>query len=116
VSSCIFEQKELENRISMGESSRRNLWKRNRRSTWEGGNSKLLCNIQQDTKKRNKKRYPERKHKKMQSQWEETTKGAITKEFFPNVERRPAVILNLSPNITTIMTKAMETFDLTYTD
>ena len=39
-----------------------------------------------------------------QSQWEETTKGAITKEFFPSVESRLAVNLNLSPNITTIMT------------
>ena len=30
---------------------------------------------------------------------EETTKGAITKEFFPSVERRLAVNLNLSPNV-----------------
>ena len=40
----------------------------------------------------------------MQSQREETTKGAITKEFFPSVERRLAVNLNLIPNVTTIMT------------
>ena len=72
--------------------------------TCEGGNSKLLSNIQQDTKKRYKKGYPERKHKKMQIQWEETPKGAITKEFFPSAERRQAVNLNLSPNVTTIMT------------
>ena len=39
-----------------------------------------------------------------QSQWQETTKGAITEEFFPSVERRLAVNLNLSPNETTIMT------------
>jgi hypothetical protein len=30
-------------------------------------------------------------------------KGAITKEFFPSVERRLAVNLNLNPNLTTIM-------------
>jgi hypothetical protein len=39
-----------------------------------------------------------------QGQWEETMKGAITKEFFPSVERRLAVNLNLSPKVTTIMT------------
>ena len=42
--------------------------------------------------------------RKWQSQWEETVNGAITKEFFPSVERRLAVNLNLSPNVTTIMT------------
>jgi hypothetical protein len=42
--------------------------------------------------------------RKWQSQWEETREGAITKEFFPSVERRLAVNLNLSPNVTTIMT------------
>jgi len=30
-------------------------------------------------------------------------KGAITKEFFPSVERRLAVNLHLNPNVTTIM-------------
>jgi len=35
---------------------------------------------------------------------EETMKGAITKEFFPSVESRLAVNLNLSPNVTIIMT------------
>jgi hypothetical protein len=35
------------------------------KSHYEGGNSKLLRNIQQDTKKRHKKGYPEIKHKKM---------------------------------------------------
>jgi hypothetical protein len=35
-----------------------------------------------------------------QSQWEETTEGAITKEFFPHVERRLAVNLLLNPNVT----------------
>jgi ribonuclease HI len=42
--------------------------------------------------------------KKWQRQWEETTKGGVTKEFFPSVEGRLAVILNLSPDITAIMT------------
>jgi hypothetical protein len=42
--------------------------------------------------------------RKWQRQWEETTKGAITKEFFPGVESRLAVSLKLSPNVTTIMT------------
>jgi hypothetical protein len=41
---------------------------------------------------------------KWQRQWEETTKGAITKEFIPSVESRLAVNLKLSPNVTTIMT------------
>ena len=42
--------------------------------------------------------------RKWQKHWEETTKGAITKEFFPSVESRLAVNLQLSSNITTIMT------------
>jgi len=39
----------------------------------------------------------------MTNQWEETTKVAITKEFFPGVESRVAVNLNLSANVTIIM-------------
>jgi hypothetical protein len=42
--------------------------------------------------------------RKWQRQWEETTKGAITKDFFPSVEGRSAVTLDLSPKVTTIMT------------
>jgi len=42
--------------------------------------------------------------RKWQSQWEETTNGAITKEFFPSVERRLVVNINLSTKVTTIMT------------
>jgi len=49
----------------MGESSRRNLWKRSRRSTCEGGTSKLPSHIHQDTKQCYKIGYPERKHKEM---------------------------------------------------
>ena len=41
---------------------------------------------------------------KQKKQWEETTKGAITKEFFPSVENRLAVNLKLSPKATTIKT------------
>jgi hypothetical protein len=42
--------------------------------------------------------------RKWQSYWEETTKGTITKEFFPSVETRLTLNLKLSPNVTTIMT------------
>jgi len=88
----------------MGESSRRDMWKRNRRSTCEGGNAKPLRNIQQDTKKRYEKGDPGGESiRKWQNRWEETTKGAITKEFFPSAERRLAVNLQLNPNVTTIM-------------
>ena len=39
------------------------------------------------------------------SPWSFVSKGAITTEyFFPTVERRLAVNLNLSPNVTTLMT------------
>jgi len=88
----------------MGESSHRDIWKRNCRLTCGVGNSKLLHNIQQDTKNTIKKLYLGRNIRKWQSQWEETTKGVITKEFFPSIERRLAVNLYLSPNVTTIMT------------
>ena len=87
----------------MGKSSRRDVWKRNRRSTCEGGNSKLLRNIQKDTKKRYKNETREESTRKWQNQWEETTKVAMTKEFFPNVERILTVNLHLNPNVTTIM-------------
>jgi hypothetical protein len=88
----------------MGESSRRHLRKRNSRPTCEGGNSKPLPNIQQDTKKCHKKGYPERKHKKMATSMGGNNERAITKEFFPSVERRLAVNLTLSAKLTTIMT------------
>jgi hypothetical protein len=77
----------------MGESLLRDIWKRNCKSTCEGGNSKPRRNIQQDIKKRYKKETWEEIIRKWQNQWEETTKGAITKEFFPSVERRLAVNL-----------------------
>jgi hypothetical protein len=34
-----------------------------------------------------------------QNQWKETTKGAVTKEFFPSVEGRLAVNIQLNPNV-----------------
>ena len=43
-----------------------------------------------------KKETREESIRKWQNQWEETTKGAITKEFFPSVERRLAVNLHLT--------------------
>jgi hypothetical protein len=42
--------------------------------------------------------------RKWQLKWEESAKRAITKEFFPSVERRLTVNLNLSPTVTTIKT------------
>ena len=80
----------------MDESSRRDIWKRNRGSTCEGGDSKPLCNIQQDTKSAIKKETREESIRKWQNQWAETTIGAITNEFFPSVERRLAVKLHLT--------------------
>jgi hypothetical protein len=41
--------------------------------------------------------------RKLQSQWEETTKGAIAKEIFLSVGRRLAVNLHLNRNVTTIL-------------
>ena len=70
----------------------------------EGGDTKLLCNLQQNNTKRYKKDTRKDSIRKWRSQWEETTKGTITKEFFPSVESRMAVNLNLTPNVTTIMT------------
>ena len=51
-----------------------------------------------------KKDIREESVRKWQRQWEETEKGSITKEYFPSVESRLAVKLNLSPKVTTIMT------------
>ena len=85
----------------MGESSRRNLWKRNRRSTCEGGNSKLPL-IYSGTPKSTIKKKDNQKEsiRKWQRQWEEKTKGVSTKEIFPSVEIRLVVNLNTCPNMT----------------
>jgi hypothetical protein len=40
---------------------------------------------------------------KWRGQWEETTKGANTKQFFPSVTSSLAVQLELSPSVTAIM-------------
>jgi hypothetical protein len=61
-----------------------------------GNNRTVRSAIKKDTQKES--------IRKWQRQWEETTKGAITKEFFPSVESRLTVNLILSPKVTTIMT------------
>jgi len=42
--------------------------------------------------------------KRWQREWMETTKGAITKSFFPKIEDRLKMNLNTTPNYTTIVT------------
>ena len=42
--------------------------------------------------------------KQWQREWVETTKGAITKTFFPKIEDRIKLRLNTTPNFTTIVT------------
>jgi len=39
-----------------------------------------------------------------QREWILTTKGAITKEYFPGVADRLSMNINISPNLTTIIT------------
>ena len=41
---------------------------------------------------------------KWQQEWEKTNKGAITKLFFPSIEQRLKMKLNLTPNLTAIIT------------
>jgi hypothetical protein len=88
----------------MGERSRRNLWQRNSRPICVGGNSKPPHHIQQDTEKCCTKDIRKESIRKWQSYWQETSKGTITKEFFPNVESRLALNCKLSPDVTTIVT------------
>jgi hypothetical protein len=42
--------------------------------------------------------------KKWQRSWTQTTKGSITKEFFPNVEGKLKMKVNLTQNFTAIVT------------
>jgi hypothetical protein len=71
----------------------------------EGGNSKPLRNIQQDTKKRYKKGYPERQDRELgKVNGRKQGRERLLKNFFPAVERRLEVNRNLSPKVTTIMT------------
>jgi ribonuclease HI len=41
---------------------------------------------------------------KWQTQWEQTTKGLITKQFFPNIKERVKRRIELTPNFTAIVT------------
>jgi hypothetical protein len=42
--------------------------------------------------------------RKWQRNWTQTTKGSITKEYFPNVEERLKMDINLTQNLTAIVT------------
>jgi hypothetical protein len=42
--------------------------------------------------------------KTWQRQWDQTTKGAITKEYFPVVNERLKTNIKCTPNLTTILT------------
>ena len=39
-----------------------------------------------------------------QQQWDNTTKGLVTKEFFPNIKDRLKIKINLSPNFKAMVT------------
>jgi len=41
---------------------------------------------------------------KWQSEWDHTTKGAITKSFFPKIADRLKMKINVTPNFTTMVT------------
>jgi len=40
----------------------------------------------------------------VQSEWDHTTKGAITKSFFPRIANRLKMKVNVTPNFTTMVT------------
>ena len=46
----------------------------------------------------------EKSIEKWQQQWDNTTKGLVTKEFFPNIKDRLTMKINLSPNFTAMVT------------
>jgi hypothetical protein len=46
----------------------------------------------------------EKSVKKWQRNWTQTTKGSVTKEYFPNVEEKLKMKLNLTQNFTAIVT------------
>ena len=52
---------------------------------------------------------------KWQKQWDNSTKGSVTKEFFPNVKDRLNMKINLTPNFTAIE-QLMERQDHIYID
>ena len=41
---------------------------------------------------------------KWQKQWDNSTKGSVTKEFFPNIKDRLKMKINLTPNFTAMIT------------
>jgi hypothetical protein len=41
---------------------------------------------------------------KWQQHWDATTKGLVTKEYFPNIKERIKMKINLSPNLTALVT------------
>ena len=48
---------------------------------------------------------------KWQNQWDQTTKGLITKQFFPNIKERLRKRIHLTPNLTAIVTAHGKTKD-----
>jgi ribonuclease HI len=46
----------------------------------------------------------EKSIEKWQQQWDNTTKGSVTKEFFPNIKDRLKMKINLTPNFTAMVT------------
>jgi len=79
----------------MAGSSLRNLWKRNLRSTCEGGNPKLPLTYSGIPKSVIKKDSRKENIRKWQGQWVETRKGVMTKNFFPSVEIGLAVKIEI---------------------
>jgi len=51
-----------------------------------------------------KRELEEESVRKWQRNWTQTTKGSITKEYFPNVEERLKMDINLTQNLTAIVT------------
>jgi len=41
---------------------------------------------------------------KWRKQWDNSTKGSVTKEFFPNIKDRLKMKINLTPNFTAMIT------------
>ena len=52
---------------------------------------------------------------KWQREWDKTTKGAITKEYFPVVTERLKIKINISQNFTAMVTKNTYTYTHTHT-
>ena len=52
-----------------------------------------------------KRELEEESMRKWQRNWTQTTKGSITKEYFPNVEERLKMKINVTQNLTAIATE-----------